>query len=264
MSYSKYAVRVLMAATFCAVAAAAGSAADLYGGPGPGPGYGGRGSIKDYDAMPPPPPPSRIYLRADGGFVALTGSKGVDLVTSPGTVWSKTDYGKAGSYGGGIGIYLRPGLRVDFTYDHGTETDITAKYAAIKTGRFGLSHDVMLANAYLDMPLRSDRFLPYIGFGIGVASNTISSGTIASSPCCASPTTTYDSNSGWNLAGAAMAGLTTRLSERVYLDTNYRYLYLGSAQSGAIKQGATVVSPGIAFDRVDAHEFRVGLRFDLR
>jgi hypothetical protein len=56
--------------------------------------------------------------------------------------------------------------------------------------------------------------------------------------------------------GATMPG-------RLHLDMGYRFLYLGDASTGhAI--GVAPPTPGPRLEDITAHEFRIGLRYDLR
>ena len=53
----------------------------------------------------------------------------------------------------------------------------------------------------------------------------------------------------------------------LYLDVGYRFLYLGETATGPvtlINTAGTLVSRDPTVEEIHAHEFRVGLRYDLR
>ena len=71
-----------------------------------------------------------------------------------------------------------------------------------------------------------------------------------------------------------MAGFSARLHDRLHLDAGYRFLYLGGAHTGDIvitrrrhRNGGIATSTAGADPIVHdltAHEFRVGLRWDMK
>ena len=135
--------------------------------------------------------------------------------------------------------------------------------------KFGLKSDVVLANLYYDFDLRS-RFTPYIGFGLGVTNNRTSTGTVTDTCGCSGVSgVSIAGASNWSVAGALMTGFSVALRDRLHLDAGYRFLYLGDAHTGVMTGTAPVA--GAAFTGGDpavtdiyAHEFRVGLRYDIR
>jgi opacity protein-like surface antigen len=78
-------------------------------------------------------------------------------------------------------------------------------------------------------------------------------------------TYTYTSGDEWDLAAAVMTGFSVKLHDRLALDAGYRYLYLGAAKTGAVYNASGVYqNSGIEASDLSAHEFRVGLRWDIR
>jgi len=84
----------------------------------------------------------------------------------------------------------------------------------------------------------------------------------------------------WGLGVALMAGLSCRFDRqapvstkdtpvaatvpgRLYFDIGYRFLYLGDASTGHAV-GVAAPTPGPRLEDITAHEFRIGLRYDLR
>jgi opacity protein-like surface antigen len=247
---------LLISAALVLGSAGGALAADLgnYGG-------GGGGSLKDgpmpmYQAASP-----SWYVRADGGFSAYDEPE----MTVAG-IYSLTDENidSTWSFGGGVGRYFGNGFRGDLTWDHrfeadaeGTLGDPTSNLKG--TGHFGLKSDVFLANMYYDIDAGS-RFTPYIGVGLGFTRNTTSAGTVSDCGCV---TATIAEGSETHVAGAAMAGVQLKLRERLSLDMGYRFLYLGSVETGPLTPIASTLGADPTVEDIHAHEFRFGLRYDI-
>ena len=250
-------------------------------------GYRG-GSIKD-DAMPPLMAQSaaRFYIRADGSYAqydrpSITEDHQYDLVNS--------NIGSNWSFGGGVGYYFNNNIRMDLTYEHRFNADVSGTiadpHAPLGGARnFSLKSDLYLANLYYDFDSRG-RFTPYVGAGLGWVDHTTGVGTVLD-PCGC--TGTIASGSGSSVAAALMAGLSVNLTGRgvpagsgvvagseaahnLYLDLGYRFLYLGDVSTGAVTAnvaaaGGVVAHNVVAADptvaEIHAHEFRVGLRYDF-
>ncbi|MEQ1578285.1 MAG: porin family protein [Hyphomicrobium sp.] len=264
---------LLMGLAVVAVTPGTAGAADLYG-----------GSIKDSYAPMASAGPS-TYLRIDGGYGVHD-----DPVMVEGGIYDLTDTQIDGAWtlGGGIGRYFTDTIRADVTYDHRFEADaegtLSDPYATLSgTRKFGLESDVVLVNAYYDFN-RTGRFNPYLGLGLGVVHHQTTEGTVTD-PCGC--TGTVQEGSSTHVAGALMAGFVTKLrggeqtvsggikdapvvvdsGRALYLDVGYRFLYLGETATGAVtlnNNGGTVVSRDPTVEDIHAHEFRVGLRYDLR
>ncbi len=244
--------------------------------------YGG-GSMKDgpmpmYQASGP-----SWYVRADGGYSAFD----EPTLTEAG-IYTLTDEGidSTWSAGGGVGRYFGNGFRADLTWDHRFEADVQGNLPDHKASlegvrHFGLESDVFLANMYYDMDFGS-RFTPYVGMGLGFTRNKTNEGTVETCGCTSA---TIDAGSNTHVAGAAMAGFTMKLrggdqqvqgsfkdgpmtvnsGRGLYLDVGYRFLYLGSVETGAIVHtgGGTTVAEDPTVEDIHAHELRFGLRYDI-
>lgn len=213
------------------------------------------------------------YLRADGGYT---------WYPTPGMSFSDFDahYTKsdgAWTVGGGIGQYYAWGFRGDITVDHmfdaKNETDFD-----FGSSQLDFNSTVVLANLYYEFN-RGGRFVPYIGGGIGWAHNETNSGTVTT----AAGTSSYGGQSTDNFAAAAMAGISWRLwggrtmyvsgstkdadsvevntGHAVYLDFGYRFLYLGDAKTVAFDADGTTAAEKLK--EITAHQFRIGVRYDL-
>ncbi len=231
----------------------------------------------DLDTAPTMTMPSgytwKWYLRADGGYT---------WYPAPGTTLDGFDshYTKsdgAWTVGGGIGQYYAWGFRGDITVDHMFDAKNESDFD-IGSSRLDFSSTVVLANLYYEFN-RGGRFVPYIGGGLGYAHNETSSGTAFDGV----GTTSFGGKSTDNFAAAAMAGVSWRLwggrtmyvsgsskdsdpvevssGHAAYLDFGYRFLYLGDAKTASFDADGTSVSEKLK--EVTAHQFRVGLRYDL-
>ncbi|MGL4395077.1 MAG: outer membrane protein [Hyphomicrobium sp.] len=250
-------------------------AADLYG-----------GSIKDAPMMAPMAAPSpSIYFRVDGGYSAydtptITEDHLYDL--------SETSIDNTWSVGGGVGVYFGRGFRGDITVDHRFESDVEGdlgQHPSLPGVRqFGLKSTVALANLYYDFDT-GGRFTPYVGVGLGFSHNTTTEGTVESCGCTVG---VIEGDSDTEVAGAAMAGVSVKLrggqsviqgsskdapmvvdnGRGLHLDIGYRFLYLGDAATGPVTAintaGASQISDDPLVEDIHAHEFRFGLRYDLR
>lgn len=234
--------------------------ADLYG-------HGARGSIKDDVPYAAPRGCPTWYARFDGGYTTYDrpsfNQAGIDdLVHS-----RLTD---TGSIGGGIGRYFTCNIRGDITADYHFESDakgfnpnpFAPNYGAMK---WGYSSTAILANIYYDFNPGA-RITPYIGFGLGAANNEFSRGTgvVALGGPTPGVSTAVASSSSWSVAGAFMTGFVFNLTERMKFDTGYRFLYLGDAKTGQTTSAVGGIGGVIHADNLHAHEFRIGLRYDIR
>jgi len=226
------------------------SSADLYGPPG---------SIKDATPVIPYGSPMSWYIRGDIGWASYDQPVMVECGTCELT---NTSLGNHITYGGGIGRYFTPSIRGDITIDYRDEADASGRRdcggcVPVANYKFGLQSTVGLFNLYYDFDSRS-RFTPYIGVGLGWAYLKTTSGTAESCGC----TATIGSGSEWNVAGALMAGFAFTVRDRMHLDAGYRFLYLGEVKTGAVTGGFN--AGGISVEDIHAHEFRLGMRMDIR
>lgn len=228
--------------------------------------YGG--SIKDGGYMAPMTAPEpRLYFRVDGGYAfhddpTMVENGIYDL--------TETSIGNAWTVGGGVGMYFSRNVRADITVDHRFNADVEgnlADHAATLEGvrRFGLSSTVALANVYYDFDTRS-RFTPYVGVGLGFVHHKTKDGTVDNP--CGGCTGIVEGDSSTHVAAALMAGFSVALRDRLMLDAGYRFLYLGETATGPVtfNCGACTqtVSEDPTVESIHAHEFRVGLRYNVQ
>jgi opacity protein-like surface antigen len=241
----------LLGLAFVLGAAVSAGAADLGG-------YGG--SLKDdsYDVGPS----ARVYLRGDIGYAVSQDPS----MTENGVDLEDESMDNSWTFGGGLGLYLSPNWRTDVTADYRRDADLhgflpDANPFIAGDRNFSLNNTVLLANLYYDFGSRMD-LNPYVGAGIGWAFNHTHNGEATDQCGCVSSIEDGDQTS---FAWALMAGVTKSLHDGLNLDAGYRFLSMGEAHTGNI-----VTTKGVAIDNTDpeidhlyAHEFRVGLRYDV-
>ncbi|MFA5955770.1 outer membrane protein [Hyphomicrobium sp.] len=213
------------------------------------------------------------YIRADGGY-SWYPTPSISLGDFDN---HSTKSNGAWTVGGGIGQYYAWGFRGDITVDHMFDATSETNFD-FGSSRLDFNSMVVLANLYYEFN-RGDRFVPYIGAGLGYAHNETNSGTVVDG----TGTSSFGGKSTDNFAVAAMAGVSWRLwggrtmyvsgsskddepvqvntGNAVYLDFGYRFLYLGDAKTASFDADGT---PGTEkLKEITAHQFRVGVRYDL-
>lgn len=221
-----------------------------------------------------PPPveeePSNFYLRLDFGFKHYTDPDvtfdwpggGYD-VPGNGEFIDET-IGNSWMVGFGLGWDPAGMFRFDITYDYewpgefegylycgGCDHDPVDEYSH-ETANI-LAHTFLL-NAYLDLNKNGGQVTPYIGGGIGFARLTTTNVAFENPD---TGTGTWEGATTWNFAWSITGGLGIEVASNMIVDLNYRYVHLGTALAYTNLNGNTP----IVYDNINAHEFRVGLRF---
>jgi opacity protein-like surface antigen len=130
---------------------------------------------------------------------------------------------------------------------------------------------LFLANAYVDLGTWSG-FTPFLGAGIGFAqhkfSNLVDTGIsdnyflgVNVGTSGVAPTTFADKTTS-NFAWALMAGVAYDLSPAYKIEVAYRYLNMGKG-SQSLACGGPTCGDSINYKDIDAHEFKIGLRWML-
>jgi opacity protein-like surface antigen len=257
---------MLAGAAMLLMSTASGMAADLGGMKG--------GSIKDGYAPAHVYEAGRgIYLRGDYGWASQDlGS----MYEPPNYNLSQVSIANTHMFGLGLGYYFSANVRGDVTFDWRRSADargsVTDTSATVQGERqFSIKNMVTLANLYYDFDTRS-HFTPYIGVGLGFSRNTTSAGHVELSGCQAALCSAeFDGKTKTSAAGALMAGFSAKLKDRLHFDAGYRFLYMGDSHTGDIRITRAVPAPGAPDGSPDpfvydqfAHEFRVGLRWDIK
>lgn len=114
----------------------------------------------------------------------------------------------------------------------------------------------LMLNLYKDLGTYN-RLTPYLGAGVGVAYHDVDQVYFTGNPALVNR---IEGDKDISFAWSLMAGVGYQLSERTILDLGYRYINMGDAKSGRVDT-AGFVNPAVEIDDIDAHEFKVGLRY---
>jgi opacity protein-like surface antigen len=246
----------------------------------------------DLAYAPPPPPPeplglkgtisSGIYLRGDIGVgIQSVGKYHQDDVASANGSWLAKEDRSTTFFGGlGVGYRFNNWFRVDGTFEYrGGGTIGATDQVDLGGGRFlsntykgNMSSMVALFNGYVDLGTWNC-LTPYIGAGIGYASNRIHGVTDQGVESTLNPggwgpgfstLGTAGSGSKTNVAWALMAGVGYEVNKNLTLELGYRYLNLGDAQSGRLVNAFTGQVQGpLKVKDIDSHDFRIGMRWNF-
>lgn len=185
-----------------------------------------------------------LFSDSDGGplnvnAVGSTGYNGLGLVgVQIGHEWS--GHGSCGdccndccSGGGGWG--LLPAVEFEGFYLGGTQrSDVNNPGTRLGEHRFTVTMPMdnwaLLANAVVSVQANESIF-PYVGIGIGTANVRLSGADSLQFAPPEAGVNHFDSNpnsSAWAFAAQAKVGVRLALTERAYVFTEYRFLYVGS------------------------------------
>jgi opacity protein-like surface antigen len=242
-----------------------------------------KGADFPVDAPPPPPPvvelrgtiSSGIYLRGDIG-VGVTNYgdyRQDDVAAFGGTFISQEDRSTTFFGGVGVGYRFNNWFRVDGTLEYRGGGTIGATDLVFNpfiggnqtnTYKGKLSSMVALFNAYVDLGTWNC-LTPYLGAGIGYASNRIDGLTDQGAQFTGATTLgTAGSGTKSGLAWALMAGLGYEVNKNLTLEVGYRYLNLGDAHSGSIVNAFTGQVQGpLKVRDIDSHDFKIGMRWNF-
>jgi opacity protein-like surface antigen len=275
---------LLAGAAVLAAGITSASAADL-----------GHGSLKDYGAPAPMPvtmsSPSSWYIRGDFSASSFDAPTIYEHDASSEYDLTQNKIGRNWALGAGIGRYLSANTRADLTLDWMRKSSVSGVMTQINgdpavdpcggcainlagTHKFDLQSTVGLLNFYYDFGQRG-HFSPYVGFGAGFVRHKTSNGMLIDDQAN-NISGTIDSKSSTQLAGALMTGFSVALRSNLHLDAGYRFLYMGKAETGAVK-GSIAPSPDPLIINnpgdhnyndptvtdIHAHQFRVGVRYDF-
>ncbi|MEZ5924678.1 MAG: outer membrane beta-barrel protein [Hyphomicrobiaceae bacterium] len=232
-----------------------------------------------------------FYIRADVGVADWSlGTLDQAELAENGGSFADSSLARSAVLGGGLGWAFRNGFRLDLTGEHRTKARLAARDnltvdlvdpdGALQANTDYAGHlgsYVGLLNGYWDI-MHAGRFTPYVGAGIGVARSELSGFTTASSSIFTDADTGEQarvavtgesaSHSTTKFAWALMAGTSIDLTRDAKLDLGYRYLNLGagspiSASTDLLICHCNAVGSPLTIDGLDAHEFRIGLRWLL-
>jgi opacity protein-like surface antigen len=226
---------------------------------------------------PAPPVTSGWYLR---GYVGLTNQQVNNVGFSPNPFPNDNittqfaTFDSSPLFGMGVGYQFNNWLRFDVTgeyranshfrsiqVDHSTTpVQFADEYNASK------NEILFLANGFIDLGTWWC-VTPYIGAGIGGSYNTINSFTdIGNSVGLGVSSTTFaDDHSKWSFAWALYAGVAYQVTPSFAVDLSYRYVNLGSFQTGPAHafDGTAIPTNPFVFDNVTSHDLMLGVRWNF-
>lgn len=214
-----------------------------------------------YEPVPVPPAPGGWYLRGDIGYKVYQDPSVNFTDSAAGVRFSNEQLDDTGVIGAGIGYKFNNWLRADLTADYEWPSDFHGTTpcgcAGTNNEEGQLSAWTGLANVYADLG-DWHGFSPYVGAGAGVA--YLKMENIRSLNADGTNVSTPDGDN-VNFAWALMAGVAYNFSPNLALDVGYRYLNLGSVDSGNVPAGAG--NGHFKYDDIAAHEVRVGVRYSM-
>lgn len=231
--------------------------------------------------------PEPLPITGVGGWY-LRGDIGYKVYNDPDAKLSNPDYAGGSFTGGlneltdtnlddaynigvGVGYKVNDYLRADLTLDYETPAEFGGRLFcpgaascpdadgdgtpdAFSEESADITAWSALANVYADLGTFYG-ITPYVGAGAGLS-------YLVTDDVKSSIGAEYDGDERFNFAWALMAGASYALTDQLALDVGYRYLNLGDAESGVIASG-TGETTRIRYENIDAHEVRVGLRYNL-
>jgi opacity protein-like surface antigen len=226
---------------------------------------------------PAPVETSGWYLR---GYVGMTNQQVNNVGFTPNPFPNDTittqfaTFDSSPLFGMGVGYQLNNWLRFDVTGEyranshfHGQQVDFNGGTTLPDDYNASKSEVLFLANAFIDLGTWWC-VTPFIGAGIGGSYNTITSfvdiGATQSGQTILS-TTYADDHSKWNFAWALYAGLAYQVTPSFTVDLSYRYVNLGSAQTGPAHafDGTVVPTNPFVFDTLTSHDLMLGVRWNF-
>ncbi|HAT86322.1 outer membrane protein [Cohaesibacter gelatinilyticus] len=206
---------------------------------------------------------SSWYLRGDIGYAAYSNPDASwQDPTNGHRAFIKEEIDNGWLIGGGFGYYFNEHLRADVTVDYRHEAKFKGMVGGCGGCSGGYSNEsakfsawTLMLNGYYDFGTWNS-VTPYVGAGIGLTHLTL--GGYATSNGV--PFSDGDNtNFAWNL----MAGAVVDIEEGWKFDANYRFLSMGEAKTGTTFTNGTNAQNPVKIEDIYAHEFRVGLRYDL-
>ena len=217
-----------------------------------------------------------FYVRADGGWSKTEGANLQDVnfpvdhvITGVGgTKGVLSDYGGAWLLGGGIGMQFTPRFRGDivYTYRGSYRLDQFDQASLPSNFRGNISSNSVMVTGYADFPIRNSGVVPFIGLGIGWASNTLDnlSWKPTASANITPATRIAPGGTADDFAWQVALGLSFLLTDSLAIDFSSRYFDGGDVKSAAgniVADGVAIKTYSGARGAFTADEVTISLRF---
>jgi len=209
--------------------------------------------------IPPPPVASPWYVGADLGYVDI--ADGSYDFTGAAVIPHRA------GFDGGLGYFAQVGrafghARVELEFGRReNDTDRFGSINNITAARGSLNATSLMVNALYDFPI-GERFVPYLGIGIGGAEVDADNPRKAvTDPDRTGALRGDDGRFAWQL----LAGVAFRLNEHWELKLDYRYFDAGDAELdygvGCDAGGRDCIFVGSLEEPYDAHAISAGARY---
>lgn len=196
------------------------------------------------------------YLRIDGGYTMTSDPEG----TGRNGPHLSSETQNTGVVSLGLGTRVEDQVRIEGMLSYrspmeldgtdGANSGISGEVESI-SAMFNLYYDVKQVHEWIG----NDTITPYVGAGVGISMLETDSLVTAGG-------TTERGTQVYNLTYAAMAGVSSKVSDFVTLDLGYRFINLGQfEQDGSFSNGITAAAT--KNDDLLAHEFRAGVRLQF-
>lgn len=193
------------------------------------------------------------YIRGDIGYRMNRNDGASSFFVDPISSQSIDDTAVFGFGGGYKAGWFRADVTVDYSGRAVFNTDVAGLAAAAQPGlSTKIEMVTTLANLYLDLGTWAN-ITPYVGAGVGAA--YMRSVEFYDYNATIMP---HEKQDKWNFAWAAIAGMSYRIGGNLLADASYRYLSLGDAVTAV-----NAVGNQLTVTDITAHEFRIGLRYNL-
>ena len=218
---------------------------------------------------------SGAYVRADASLGWARARDAASTFVNPVSDFrlDSTRFSQAPVTGLGIGYQLNGFLRADLTVEQrgsarfkasGSYVDAPTCGAARCSDAYagGIRSTLVMANAYGEIGSWFD-VTPFVGLGLGFARNAFEPTSL---PAVNGHGVGQSSRvTQTRFAFALMAGLAYEVTPQIKVETSYRYLNMGAAQSGAITCAPAAGACVGQTQRIglSAHDLRIGLRYAL-
>ena len=217
-----------------------------------------------------------FYVRADAGWSKTEGANFQDvnfpadrvITGASGNKGVLSDFGGAWLLGGGAGMQFTPNFRadIDYTYRGTFRLDQLDESPLKNNFRGNITSNSVMVTGYADYPIGDSGVVPFIGLGLGWASNDLNSlswkptaGANITPVTRIAPGGTAD-----DVAWQAVVGISFFLASSLAVDFTYRYFDGGHVKSAAgdiIANGAVIGSYSGAKGSFTADELTVSVRY---
>jgi opacity protein-like surface antigen len=245
-------------------------------------GFTGIASAADMGAPPPPPPIPMApppALDAGGGFY-LRGDIGVSTYDHSG-IYNVPQQANYQTLSSSLGSSAFLGIGAGYAYNSWLRTDATLEYR--KNAKFKISELdtrgtpaggddglnvtsgrvsalVGLANAYVDLGTWN-RITPFVGAGAGFATIMTKDVTDVGYAAFAGGSGRAADKTSTRFAWALHAGFGYDLSANLKAEVGYRYLNMGTVNTGTVVCTVPCTAYNARIKNLDSHDIKVGLRY---